>query len=529
MHAITQPYALAQWFRGTYVDWRKIPVLTGPTLINSHATCIFVSIGEKRTQLLVAVRFLGCHDDGDNIYLLVVIKVTPFPPMAVKRTSFSSRHIFRLLPPLFLHCLFTTSSYPTATQIVNMDSTSGYDANVYIGVWTNWSRGRVMGSTLTLTKSNGNLLIAFTAFFVGFMSSRAWRIVSFCLHRLYSTTEPRDALHHQRQAVLRNSETAGWSFWTLGQIAWAWRRSGPGRHSGCLVMVLPTLLSSVLCIAVFAASSGFSSQISTGIGDEVLIDGSHCGIVQPANNPEDDLVYELQSRRRSEAYNYAQQCYRGPQSTGTENTAAGIFDCNSFVVSSLPGSVDSDALCPFGHGHGICRDMSSNLFLDTGYIDSHEYLGLNAPSDQRILLRETYHCAPLKTDGFSRSFSANGANLTAYNYGPMIDFLDPMDPANFTTPNHTLVVPSIDSQYSFRPVNSTSGIGNSAFKLRYVNNTYQRVAHVDIILIHKKILVCSKSTRLERGLVSPLMGSYLFRNCKGLTATYNLSSLLGME
>jgi hypothetical protein len=45
-----------------------------------------------------------------------------------------------------------------------MDSTVEYP--VYLGVWTNWSRGPVFGSTLTLDRTNASLLIAFVAFFV---------------------------------------------------------------------------------------------------------------------------------------------------------------------------------------------------------------------------------------------------------------------------------------------------------------------------------------------------------------------------
>lgn len=47
---------------------------------------------------------------------------------------------------------------------------------VYLGTWTNWSRGRVMGATLTTTRQYGNLFIAFTAFFVGFVASRFWKM-----------------------------------------------------------------------------------------------------------------------------------------------------------------------------------------------------------------------------------------------------------------------------------------------------------------------------------------------------------------
>lgn len=77
--------------------------------------------------------------------------------------------------------------------------------NVYLGVWTDWSRGLVLGATLTLDRQQANLLIAFTASFVVFVGSRFWRIICLVLHQVYSTSNLRDALHHQRQVLLRNS------------------------------------------------------------------------------------------------------------------------------------------------------------------------------------------------------------------------------------------------------------------------------------------------------------------------------------
>ncbi|KAK9773829.1 putative Carboxylic ester hydrolase [Seiridium cardinale] len=44
-------------------------------------------------------------------------------------------------------------------------------------VWINWSRGRVLGATLTVSNSNGALAIDFTAFFISLVASRFWRIV----------------------------------------------------------------------------------------------------------------------------------------------------------------------------------------------------------------------------------------------------------------------------------------------------------------------------------------------------------------
>jgi hypothetical protein len=87
------------------------------------------------------------------------------------------------------------------------------------GVWMNRSRGQTMGATLTLGRQNGNLLIAFTAFFIGLVSLRFWRIAFFLLHRYYSIPRANDMLHHQRQGTLRNSPNPESSLWAFGQPA----------------------------------------------------------------------------------------------------------------------------------------------------------------------------------------------------------------------------------------------------------------------------------------------------------------------
>jgi hypothetical protein len=90
---------------------------------------------------------------------------------------------------------------------------------VYLGMWTNWSRGRVLGATLTLSREDGNYLLSFTAFFIGFVSTRFWRIMCFILHNLFSTSTPRDALYHQQQAILRNSYSADSGLLVFVQLA----------------------------------------------------------------------------------------------------------------------------------------------------------------------------------------------------------------------------------------------------------------------------------------------------------------------
>lgn len=259
---------------------------------------------------------------------------------------------------------------------------------VFIGVWTNWDRGNIMGSTLTLPRRDADMLIAFTAFFVALVSSRVWRLASQIYHRCYSTNELRDALHHQRQAILRNSVSALSDFFQFALLSWTWR----GPVSRGIRRTLPVVISAALCAAGFATASVLSSWISTAFNDEVLISGEGCGILLGTGSIQSEtLIAPYLARTVSNAENYAQQCY------STESTH--MFDCTSFVKDRLPGSINQDAPCPFDTK--ICRTASSNLRLDTGLLDSGKHFGLNMAPNERIMFRNVLQCAPLVTEGYS--------------------------------------------------------------------------------------------------------------------------------
>ncbi|RDA95396.1 hypothetical protein CP533_3421 [Ophiocordyceps camponoti-saundersi (nom. inval.)] len=318
-----------------------------------------------------------------------------------------------------------------------MSNSSGWDEaaqrRVHLGTWTDWTRGPVMGVTLTLNRKEGALLIAFTAFFVGIVASCFWRILVFFVYRLYSTPAPRDALHHQRQALLRNSVTAPSSLWAFSQLYWTWR--GDGRS---LQRTLPIIFCAFVSIALFAVASGFSSQIASGTGSAALLDGSHCGFVQGATQASrlEDLgvLFPYGVRRLTESANYAQQCY----STG----GGGLLNCGTFVQRSLPYTSNRQAPCPFQGG--ICRSNTSNLMLDTGYLDSHEHLGVNSSPDLRIRFRTTLHCAPLETEGYSGDIRTPSRNYTRYFYGPRTH-----ESSSDRDGNYTLQVRALDDQYSW--------------------------------------------------------------------------------
>ncbi|KAH8883500.1 hypothetical protein GQ53DRAFT_882709 [Thozetella sp. PMI_491] len=329
---------------------------------------------------------------------------------------------------------------------------------VHIGFWTNWSRGSVFGATVTLSRDNGNLLIAFTAFFVGLVAARFWRIICLVLHRWFSTPESRDALHHQRQVILRNSESAESAFWSLSQLFWAWRRT----NSRSLSRVLPSFTVALFCAVAFTVASGFSSKVSTGIGNEVLIDGRYCGLVLSAGDSQVQSINQTtpsmqiyEAGQVNNAANYAQQCY--------SSSSPGMFDCSSFVTSRLPANIDTHASCPFKEQ--VCRTKDSNIHLDTGYLDSDTHLGLNAPPDERFLFRHVFHCAPLVTEGHTSEAKGNNITYARYHYGSAI-----MGPADQKVRyNYTFEIESLEFQYGTQLENNMRNRGRT---LRLETNAF---------------------------------------------------------
>lgn len=292
-----------------------------------------------------------------------------------------------------------------------------------------------MGATLTLSRTDGNYVLTFTSLFITFVSACFWNIVRLVMHRYYSTSAPRDALHHQEQAVLRNSPSAFDSFQALCELAWAWRHSANGKR--CFLRLVPGILTAAFVVIAFGIASGFSSQISSGIGNQVLLDGTACSIVEAAETG--DTLWALLpyfSRLISDNANYAQQCY------STESS--GMFDCTSFVKPRLPSTLDTQAPCPFASD--VCRSDSANIKLDTGYLDSNDHLGINAPQDERILFRTVMSCAPLSTEGYSRNTTSGTEDYTAYIYGNKM-----------SGQNYTYEVKNLQAQYENDNVDKVRG------------------------------------------------------------------------
>lgn len=285
----------------------------------------------------------------------------------------------------------------------------------YLFLLTFRNPGR-QGATLTLTRTNANLLIAFIAFFVTVVATHLWGIICFTIHYCYSSPEPRDGLYHQRQAILRNSQGPMTSLLTAVQLGWAWRRV-----TRPYWLLLPLAVLAVLFALGTALASGFSSRVAMGsdAGSEVLLSGAGCGIATVPTLDIPDLnawlrdLIPTSSNALVSAANYVGQCYSGTAPHASSR-------CRTFVQPRLPTTVNRTAACPFGRD--LCRSRDSNLALDSGFLDSHRDLGINAPENERFLYRRVAQCAPLRTEGFKSSYNATeDRSYTRYYYGKAND------------------------------------------------------------------------------------------------------------
>ncbi|KAK0613547.1 hypothetical protein B0T14DRAFT_499015 [Immersiella caudata] len=241
-----------------------------------------------------------------------------------------------------------------------MPSNSGAPYDVHVGAWTDWSRGKVLGATLTLTRQDSGLLIAFLAFFVALVGTRFWRVVCLLLHWYFSKDSPADGVHHQRQAFLRNSPNPESALWTLARMGIYWRQNA----TRVWPRVVSLLALALACLVGFILAVGYSSRIATFVTSEVLLSGANCAFVGDAGVNMSNYgrtIGPMIAQDMIAAESYARQCY----------SSTSAPSCSTFYVRrQLPTALlDTNASCPFGSK--LCKSTSGNLFLNTGFLDSY--------------------------------------------------------------------------------------------------------------------------------------------------------------
>lgn len=309
-----------------------------------------------------------------------------------------------------------------------MASTNSY--HVHLGFWTNWSHGKIQGATVTLTRQNGGFLIAFLAIFIGMVGKSFWRLGCFALHRYFSSAAAQDGLHHQRQAILRNSDTAQDGAWRMLMSMMAWRKGRRARRP--ILRLLPIIAAAFTISAAFGVASIFSSNVTSETLNQVLLKGTRCGSY---SNKKANSVYKqltlllpLQAEKATKFLNYGMQCYTNETHTD---------GCNLYIKPRLPLVSTRGVPCPFGDN--ICKLDNDNLVMDTGLLDSLDDLGINTAPANRFQFRMVYTCAPLKTQGYMRDYNdSDYGAVKRYMYGEVENVRQVI--------NHTYEVP-VDNAY----------------------------------------------------------------------------------
>lgn len=330
--------------------------------------------------------------------------------------------------------------------VANTQNTD-FPYEVFTGIWTNWSYGKILGSTLTLKQRDANLLIAFVAFLITIVTTHIWKITCFGIHAFLSTRESRDVLHHQRQVLLRNNQGPSKSLISFVRLGLAWNKLTARQSTRRL---LPLITLTVVMTMAFTVATGFSSRVAAS--NEVLLLGSNCAMpldpIDQGHANQSAYLTEYQpylANHMVQSEIYATQCYT---QTGTSGVGCGMF-----TKPRLPVAVDTSAPCPFGD---LCS-TSTSLLLDTGLLDSHTDLGVNAPVNERFSERRVLQCAPLKIGGYSDQFNVSSdRSYTRYYYGSQGEF----------GTNYTFMAPN-DGMYELRLAN-TSNTGRSKYNIGLV-------------------------------------------------------------
>jgi len=267
-------------------------------------------------------------------------------------------------------------------------------AHVYVGLWFDWTKGRILGAVITAPSSAGAVVVALIAVFIHAAGMHLWHLVRFALHQLLATDKGTHPIGQQAQALLRNNDSAGSTGVRLLGLLWHWKgRSAPLVRSSALGV---TGLVFATCIAL---AGTFSSAILDTTQISVLLNSPHCGMIDQRSVEMGDFVLGMDKidafatydyEARSRAANYVRQCYNGTSPTGS---------CSGFAVPAITWATDFHVPCPFAER--MCDGPA--MAQDTGRLNSNAIFGLNLAPNEQIDFRRVITCTPIMQDGFTQT------------------------------------------------------------------------------------------------------------------------------
>lgn len=350
---------------------------------------------------------------------------------------------------------------------------------VHQGVWTNWNKGGTLGGTLTLSRANSTILVAVLAIFVQVTGSQLWRVFQIALHQARATQKPRDALHHQQQAVLRNNPSDFGSIWQLLRIGLAWRHQ---RTINSLKRSLALVIGALVHFILFALAGILSAPL-VNAGEAVLSRSPFCGtfnntyLASLGSHASMDMPGHLENEyysryqiRYEQSQQYAESCYINSEV---------LAQCDLLARSPLSWNTTIHNSCAFDPS--VCLTATPSVTFDTGFLSSHEDLGLNAPQQDRIWYRKCTTCTVLN----DAKFISNWKNISATADSPAKSVVDAYyGPNQLADRNATYSYSEWDRYYSFDQYSDTSPYQidtqfAAAGDITYLTSTFQPIPELN--------------------------------------------------
>lgn len=270
---------------------------------------------------------------------------------------------------------------------------------IYEGIWINWTRGRVLGSTLTLNPEQTAIVSPALAILITIAGAQLWRLFQYALHQSRATPNNRNFLYHQTQTILRNTSTDLNALWRFIRLAIAWRHQ---RDAHLLKMLAPLMLWTFVHLALVIVAGVFSSWLLEANND-VLSISPWCGSYKTDYF---DAVYATTYESNSSAValsdefnDYTNSRFALAQQS-VDVCAAGQDHCENARLESLVSSAKFvRGGCPVNDS--ICHpDAGGSMLFETALLSSHTNLGYNSRKEDRISVKFLAQCAPLEAQGY---------------------------------------------------------------------------------------------------------------------------------
>lgn len=283
--------------------------------------------------------------------------------------------------------------------------------DIFLGLWTDWSKGQILGATITVTATTGVILAAFIAIFVNLAVGNLWNLIAYAIHQMRATDSHCHPIRRQQQVILKNNTTALTAGTRFAQLMWAWPwNSQRSEFLGTFTLTVITFV----CALGGVIAGIFSSSIVDTTDIEVLLSSPNCGFWQKngltlgvaLGDTWDNATNRFYQQEVGDSRTYARSCYN----------ASSLRTCNTFVKPTIDWTTRYDASCPFD---GMC--MGAAMEMDTGFINTNSILGMNFPAKDQFEFRRVTTCAPITQDGYTatgNSTTIPGDQILYYNYGP---------------------------------------------------------------------------------------------------------------